>query len=165
MGLVLSVRGDGECGLNARRDETRCARRLDHGYRRPRLWRGNGASRRRRKKTDCIAGGQRRFSAARHLRVDRRFPGTRAAESIGARREDARGEHGNHRQGEDRGPQAARRASIDSTAHPFAGSGAKCICRTVEPEVRRRTRPCDVEHINLTLQVLFRPCDFCHSGG
>lgn len=162
----MSRRGDGECGLNARRDETCCVRQRDHGCLRPLVWRSEGASRRRRERTDNIAGGERGSCAARHLRLDRRLTGFRAAGPINARREDARGEHGNHRQGENRRPEAARRASMGSTAHiRLLASAAKCSCRSDEPEVRRRTRPCDAEHINLMFQVLFRPCDCHHHGG
>jgi hypothetical protein len=37
-GLLMSGRGGGECGLNARREETCRARQLDRGHRRPPLW-------------------------------------------------------------------------------------------------------------------------------
>jgi hypothetical protein len=103
--LEVSLRDGGECGLNARRDRRGSARRLDHGYRRPRLWQEHGASRRHRLQIE-VAGSDRRF-AARHLRLHRPLAGEWAAARIETRRENSRGDHDGRRQSEERRPKAA----------------------------------------------------------
>ena len=99
---MSSIAGGDECGLNARREEI-CTGLADRARQCPRGWRIRKASKRRRLETDRVAGGERgvRTLAARHLRVDRRsVRGDRAAEHIGARREDPGGEHENGRESE-----------------------------------------------------------------